>query len=166
MQNERLKMKDQKFSHLDSQGKAKMVDVSQKELTLREARAIGKVKFKKEVLDLIKDKGSAKGDIFTLAKTAGILGAKNTGNLIPLCHNLGLDFIEIDFDFINEEEIEINAYVKSFGKTGVEMEALAAVSVSALTIYDMCKALDKSIEIREIYLLEKSGGKSGTYKRN
>ncbi|MBI2252312.1 MAG: cyclic pyranopterin monophosphate synthase MoaC [Armatimonadetes bacterium] len=143
-----------------------MVDVSAKEETLREARATAKVKFKKEVLDLIKEKGVAKGDIFALAKTAGILGAKNTGNLIPLCHNLGLDFIEIDFDFINEEIIQINAYVKSFGKTGVEMEALSAVSISALTIYDMCKALDKSIEIKEIYLLEKSGGKSGIYKRN
>jgi len=143
-----------------------MVDVAEKKDTRRVATARGKVFMRPETLQLIKEGAIGKGDVLGVAQTAGILAAKQTGQLIPMCHPLFLTGVDIDFT-ISEEEgaVGIEARVSTLGKTGVEMEALTAVSVAALTIYDMCKAVDRDMVITEIYLQEKTGGKSGHYRR-
>ena len=153
------------LSHVNPEGEARMVDISQKADTVREAVARGRVLMKPETLKLVKANEIKKGDVLAVARVAGITAAKRTPDLIPLCHTLLLDNVSVDFDLSGEDFIEITARAKSIGKTGVEMEALVAASVSALTIYDMCKAVDKGITLSEIYLESKSGGKSGTYHR-
>jgi len=153
------------LTHLNSKGKARMVDVTQKGDTEREAVAKSKVIMKPATLQLIKAGGLEKGDVLSVAKIAGIMAAKQTPHLIPLCHPLLINNIAIEFDLAGDDSIEITARVKSTGKTGVEMEALVAASVSALTIYDMCKSVDRAMTIAEIYLESKAGGKSGIYRR-
>jgi cyclic pyranopterin phosphate synthase len=155
-----------KLTHLDEKGRAKMVDVSEKQLTRREAVARGSVFMKLETLKLIKDRKIPKGDVFSVARVAGIMAAKKTSEFIPMCHPLNITSVDIDFDLDDKKKmVEIEARVKVVGQTGVEMEALAAVSVSALTIYDMCKAVDKGMVISDIMLMEKKGGRSGHFKR-
>lgn len=155
------------FTHLDEKGKAKMVDVTEKKPTRRVARARGCVIMKNKTLHRIMEEGGIeKGDVLNTARIAGIQAAKLTSQLIPLCHPLSLTHVEINFTPDPcLPGILIDAEVKLVGVTGAEMEALTAVSVSALTIYDMCKAIDKDMVISEIKLMEKTGGKSGTYKR-
>jgi cyclic pyranopterin phosphate synthase len=152
-----------KLSHTDKKGRPRMVDVSEKADTLREAVAKGEVKMKAETLALIKEGEIAKGEVLSVAQLAGIMAAKQTPHLIPLCHPLLLSEIKVDLE-IDEKgrAVLITAKVKNTGKTGVEMEALMAVSVAGLTIYDMCKAVDRSMRIESIRLIKKSGGKSGT----
>ena len=154
-----------KLTHLNSKGEARMVDVSQKGDTEREAIVKGRVVMKPSTLEQIRTAGLEKGDVLAVARVAGIMAAKKTPDLIPLCHPILIDNLSIDFDLSGNDSIEITAKVKSSGKTGVEMEALVAVSVSALTIYDMCKSVDKEMTITEIYLESKKGGKSGAYRR-
>jgi len=145
-------------------GQVRMIDVTQKQETERRAVAKGKVKMKPSTLELIRKSGMVKGDVLAVAQTAGIMAAKETPRLIPLCHPIPITNVAIEFCIPqNGDFIEIIATVKSVGKTGVEMEALVAVSVSALTVYDMCKIVDKSMTIGEIRLMKKSGGKSGLY---
>ncbi|SHF24992.1 cyclic pyranopterin monophosphate synthase subunit MoaC [Marinitoga hydrogenitolerans DSM 16785] len=152
------------FTHIDENGNVKMVDVSKKEISLRIARAHGKIKMKRATLMAIINGGIKKGNVLTTAKIAGIMGAKKTSDLIPMCHNIFISNIDIEFK-INEDNIEIFSFAKTASQTGIEMEALTAVNIAALTIYDMCKAVDREMEISEIYLLEKSGGKSGHFIR-
>jgi len=155
-----------KLTHLDEKGRAKMVDVSEKQITRREAVARGSVYMKPDTIKLIKDRKIPKGDVFSVAKIAGIAAAKKTSELIPLCHPLSIASVDIDFDLNGKKnKVEIEARVKVVGQTGVEMEALTAVSVAALTIYDMCKAVDKEMVISDIMLMEKKGGRSGHFKR-
>jgi cyclic pyranopterin phosphate synthase len=145
-------------------GQIHMIDVTQKKETQRQAVAKGKVQMKPATLELIRKGELAKGDVLAVAKTAGIMAVKETHRLIPLCHPLQLTHIAVEFNLPkNGNFVEITASAKGVGKTGFEMEALVAVSVSALTIYDMCKAVDKSMTIGEIRLIRKSGGKSGVY---
>ena len=154
------------FFHLDSDGKAKMVDISDKAPSHRVAVAWGRVKMRPETVALIQEGGIPKGDVFGVAKIAGIMAAKRTSDLIPMCHPLEVTGVEIRFESRAEAgEIEIEATAKTHGRTGVEMEALTAVSVAALTIYDMCKSADRDIVLAEICLVRKEGGKSGTYAR-
>jgi len=154
------------FSHLDGNGKARMVDITDKTPSHRSATAKGKVTMRRETVRLIEEEGMAKGDVFGVAKVAGILAAKRTSDLIPMCHPLEITGVDIRFDsHADRGEIEIEATVKTHGKTGVEMEALTAVGVAALTIYDMCKSADRDIVLTEIFLCRKEGGKSGTYIR-
>lgn len=154
-----------KFTHLDENGRARMVDVSNKESTDRLALATGKVFLNDKTYTMVKNQEIQKGDVLTVAKVAGIMAAKNTSNLIPMCHPINLTSVDIEFKMDDERKIiEIFARAMLNAKTGVEMEALTAVSVTALTIYDMCKAVQKDIEIGEIKLLRKTGGKSGDYK--
>ena len=154
------------LSHVDDNGKAQMVDVTAKAATIREAVAEGKVRMLPSTLKLIQEAGMPKGDVLAVAKIAGIMAAKKTSDLIPLCHPLPLTGIDIGFDSLTEAgEITIRATVRTVGQTGVEMEALTAVSVAALTIYDMCKAVDKLMSIADIKLVLKKGGKSGTFTR-
>lgn len=150
------------LTHFDSDGKAIMVDVTEKENTSRIAIAKGKIKVNKEVYKSIQQGTLAKGDVLGVATTAGIVAAKKTWDLIPMCHLINLGSCKINFE-CSEETLEIycTCTVKTVGKTGAEMEALTGVSIALLTIYDMCKALDKTMEIGEIYLAEKDGGKSG-----
>jgi len=154
-----------RLSHVDSAGEARMVDVTEKGDTEREAVARGRVIMKPSTLARIKATTLKKGDVLAAARVAGIMAAKKTAELIPLCHPLLIDHIAIEFDLSGDDSIGIAATVKSTGKTGVEMEALVATSVAALTIYDMAKAVDKGMTIAEIYLESKRGGKSGTYQR-
>ncbi len=156
----------QQLTHLDAQGQARMVDVTPKPETYRLAIAAGEVVMKPETLRLIREGNIKKGDVLGTARVAGIMAAKRTHELIPLCHPLLLTQVDVDFRF-NEEEskIEIQALVKTRGQTGVEMEALTAVSVAALTIYDMAKAVERTMRIENIRLLRKEGGKSGTFIR-
>lgn len=155
-----------KLTHIDKEGKAKMVDVGGKTATQREATARGAVYMKKETLRLITDNKIAKGNVFETARLAGIMAAKRTCELIPLCHQLNLSSVSVDFNIDKRKnKVDIEAKVKCIGQTGVEMEALAAVSVAALTIYDMCKAVDKAMVLSDIMLIEKRGGKSGEWKR-
>jgi cyclic pyranopterin phosphate synthase len=150
-----------KFSHLDSDGKARMVDVSKKVPTIRTAEAEGYITLDENIITKIKENGVKKGDVFSVAKIAGINAAKKTWELIPLCHQLALTGIDIGFTILDDEnKVKVNSKVKTNYSTGVEMEALTAVSTSILTIYDMCKALSKSMQIGPIYLLSKTGGKS------
>lgn len=152
------------FSHLDKQGKAKMVDITEKPVTKRKAIARGSVYMKPETLKLIEDKKIPKGDVFCVAKIAGVMAAKNTGNIIPMCHPLNITSVDIEFNIDTQKsKIDIESQVKIVGQTGVEMEALTAVSAAALTIYDMCKAVDKEMIISDIMLIEKRGGRSGIY---
>jgi cyclic pyranopterin phosphate synthase len=153
------------LTHFDESGASRMVDVSGKEVTLRMARASGRVVMQPETLRRITDRGFAKGDVLEVARLAGIMGAKRTGDLIPLCHPLGIDSVELTLAPAPPDAVQIEATVKVTGRTGVEMEALTAVSVAALTIYDMCKAVDRGLLIGEIRLEEKTGGKSGPYRR-
>ncbi|MFQ9511482.1 MAG: cyclic pyranopterin monophosphate synthase MoaC [Lachnospiraceae bacterium] len=152
------------FTHFDNNGNAVMVDVSDKEITEREAIAFGRMKVSKACFDAVKNGTAKKGDVLGVARIAGIMGAKKTSELIPLCHVLNLTKVSIDFHLLEDTlEIEAVCTVKVSGKTGVEMEALTGVSVTLLTIYDMCKAIDKTMEIGSIYLAEKTGGKSGKF---
>ena len=152
------------FSHIDEKGNARMVDVSRKETTRRIALAEGFIQIKPEVVQQIVDGKMPKGDVLSTAKIAGIQAAKKTGELIPMCHPIGLDHVEIEFE-ITENGIKISATTVVNAKTGVEMEALVAVSATALTIYDMCKSADKSMTIDKIRLMKKSGGRSGEFIR-
>ncbi len=154
------------FTHFDSSGNARMVDVSEKSDTVRVAEAAGNIKMSSGAYELVKSGSMAKGDVLGIARVAGIMAAKKVDELIPLTHPLLISKADISFVLHDEDSsIDIIATVGITGKTGVEMEALTAVSVSALTIYDMCKAVDKSMIIRDIRLLKKTGGKSGTYIR-
>lgn len=152
------------FTHFNTEGRAKMVDVTDKEVTSRQAIAEGVIYMNEQTRQAIVEGKVKKGDVLSVAQVAGIMAAKKTSDIIPMCHPLMLTGVDISFD-VKETEIVIRATVKCKGETGVEMEALTAVSVAALTIYDMCKALQKDMTIGEIKLLEKSGGKSGDYKR-
>lgn len=152
------------LTHFNAEGRAHMVEVSDKDDTYRRAAARGCILMGESTLALIKEGGVKKGDVLGVAQIAGILGAKQTSNIIPMCHQLMLTGVNLTFE-IKEDRICIESQVKMYGKTGVEMEALVAVSVAALTIYDMCKAVDKSMVISEVRLVYKTGGKSGTYIR-
>lgn len=153
---------EMKLTHVDESGKAQMVDVGGKPDTDREAVARGRVLMKPETLALIESNGFEKGDVLGVARIAGIMGAKNTSQLIPLCHPLPLNKIAVDFEFDKEDSaVNITATARTNGKTGVEMEALTAVTISALTIYDMCKAVDRGMRIDSVRLVRKTGGKSG-----
>ena len=159
--------KTMKLTHFDQKGKSQMVDVSKKDVTTRIARASGRVLMKPETFKMIQNKNISKGDVLEVARLAGIMGAKRTSELIPLCHPLKITSVNIDFKLDNKKNmVEILSTVKANDKTGVEMEALTAVSVAALTIYDMCKSVDREIEIKDIFLMEKSGGKSGHFRRS
>ena len=153
------------FTHFDEHGASRMVDTSAKPETQRSARASGRIRMAPATLRLIRERGLAKGDVLEVARLAGIMAAKRTGELIPLCHPLPIQAAQVDFSFDGEEVLCIEATVKIFARTGVEMEALTAVSVAALTVYDMCKAVDKGMTIERIRLEEKTGGKSGPYQR-
>ena len=155
---------DNKLNHFDKSGNARMVDVSEKNKTERVAIAVSKIKVSRETLELIKAGKIGKGDVIGVARVAGIMASKQTSNLIPMCHPLMISSCNIDFE-INEEDtsIGIKSTVKIVDKTGVEMEALTAVTVAALTIYDMCKAVDKRMVIEGTHLLKKTGGKSGEF---
>ncbi|MCL5236959.1 MAG: cyclic pyranopterin monophosphate synthase MoaC [Nitrospirae bacterium] len=155
-----------KLTHFDEEGKARMVDVSGKPPTSREAVAGGSISMKPGTIRLIKDRQISKGDVLGVARVAGIMAAKRTPELIPMCHPLNISSVNIAFDIDEREStITIKTTVKMTGQTGVEMEALTATAVAALTIYDMCKAVDKEMVISNITLLEKRGGKSGEFKR-
>lgn len=155
-----------KLTHLDAEGRARMVDVTEKAVTQRVAIARGTIFMRPETLSLIMEKKIEKGDVFSVARVAGIMAAKRTPELVPMCHPLNITSVEI---FLTPEQnparVEIEAVVKVGGQTGVEMEAMTAVAVSGLTIYDMCKAVDREMSIGEIRLVKKSGGKSGTFIR-
>ena len=153
-----------KLSHLDKDGAARMVDVSAKSETAREAQASGAVRMKPETLAAIREANIAKGDVLGAARLAAIMAAKRTAELIPLCHLLPLDHIGVDFEF-EEDQIIVSATARTVSRTGVEMEALVAVSTACLTIYDMAKAIDREMIIENIRLLSKSGGKSGDWRR-
>lgn len=154
-----------KLTHFDKKGAAHMVDVGDKDVTEREATAAASIKMAPETLKLIQDGDAKKGDVLGVARLAGIMAAKKTADLIPLCHPLALSNVTVDF-IINQDEsmIEVQASCKLKGRTGVEMEALTAASIAALTIYDMCKAVDRGMTILNTRLLKKSGGKSGAYE--
>ena len=154
------------LSHFDASGASRIVDVGAKSISRRLARASGIVRMSPDTLKLIQDKQAAKGDVLEVARLAGIMAAKRTSELIPLCHVLPLDSVAIDFEFPNEQSLQIVATVQVEAKTGVEMEALTAVSVTALTVYDMCKAVDRGMSIGPIQLEEKQGGRSGHWRRD
>ena len=153
------------LTHINEQGRARMVDVSEKDDTKRIAVAFGKICMKKETLVSIQNQEIKKGDVLGVAQVSAIMAAKRTFETIPMCHPIFLTGADVDFQIV-EDGIEIRMTVKTTGKTGVEMEALSGVSIALLTIYDMCKALDRAMEITDIHLLEKAGGKSGHYKRS
>ena len=159
--------KKTEFTHFDPDGNAVMVDVSKKSDTERVATATGTITLSQEAYDLVKSGSMAKGDVLGVARVAGIMAAKKVDSLIPLCHPLAITKVSIEFNFLDEKrQIGIEATVGITGKTGVEMESLTAVSVAALTIYDMCKAVDKGMVISDICLQKKTGGKSGTFVRS
>ena len=154
------------LTHINEEGRAKMVDVSEKADTVREAVAIGSVSMKRETLERIKEGTISKGDVLAVAQVGGIMGAKNTSQIIPMCHPIMISGCDISFKFdFENNKIEITATTKTVGKTGIEMEALTAVSTAALTIYDMCKAIDREMSINNIMVVKKSGGKSGLFER-
>ncbi|MAE11494.1 MAG: cyclic pyranopterin monophosphate synthase MoaC [Dehalococcoidales bacterium] len=153
------------LTHLNSSGEARMVDVGQKADTRREAVVKGRITMKPTTLEQIKTAGLKKGDALAVARVAGIMAAKKTPDLIPLCHPILIDDVTIDFDLTADDSVGITTTVRSSGKTGVEMEAMVSTSVAALTIYDMVKSVDRGITITEIYLETKKGGKSGVYQR-
>ena len=148
------------LTHLNEQGEANMVDVGAKDVTVRTAKATGRIRMQRETLQALLNASLKKGDGLAAARLAGIMGAKRTWELIPLCHNLPIDKVDVTFETLADDVLEIIATAKCSYKTGIEMEALTAVSVAALTVYDMCKAMDRSMVIEEIRLLEKTGGKS------
>jgi cyclic pyranopterin phosphate synthase len=152
------------LTHFDDRGASRMVDTSAKPETLREARASGLVRMAPATLTLIRDRGVAKGDVLEVARLAGIMAAKRTGELIPLCHPLPLTGVTVDFTFPADDLLRIDATARVVGRTGVEMEALTAVSVAALTVYDMCKAVDRGMRIEGIRLVHKAGGRSGEFR--
>ncbi|WP_430437402.1 cyclic pyranopterin monophosphate synthase MoaC [Oceanibaculum nanhaiense] len=153
------------FTHFDAEGKAVMVDVSAKDETERVATAVGSITMQPETLALILEGGVKKGDVLSVARLAGIMGAKRTPDLIPLCHPLALSSVKVELKADpSRNAVDIVATCKLKGRTGVEMEALTAVSIAALTVYDMCKAVDRGMRIGDIRLVHKSGGKSGTYE--
>ena len=159
--------KDNKFTHFDNDGKAIMVDISDKNVTERLASAISSISMNEQTLNMIKSSSAKKGDVLGIARIAGIMAAKKTSELIPLCHPISLSSVKIDFEIDdNTNSINIICNCKLNGKTGLEMEALTAVSIAALTIYDMCKAVDREMTITKTQLTYKSGGKSGTFKRD
>ncbi|MGY8975449.1 MAG: cyclic pyranopterin monophosphate synthase MoaC [Alphaproteobacteria bacterium] len=159
--------KDNKFTHFDNDGKAIMVDISDKNVTERLASAISSISMNEQTLNMIKSGNAKKGDVLGIARIAGIMAAKKTSELIPLCHPISLSSVTIDFEIDdNTNSINIICNCKLNGKTGLEMEALTAVSIAALTIYDMCKAVDREMTITKTQLTYKSGGKSGTFKRD
>jgi cyclic pyranopterin phosphate synthase len=154
-----------KLTHFDEHGASRMVDTSAKPETLREAQASGLVRMQPGTLAMIQGRGLVKGDVLEVARLAGIMAAKRTGELIPLCHPLPLTSVRVDFSFDSDSTLAITATVRVLGRTGVEMEALTAVSVAALTVYDMCKSADRGMSIERIRLEAKSGGKSGDFRR-
>lgn len=154
------------LTHINEQGRAKMVDVSEKQETLREAVATGTVFMKRETLERINEGTIKKGDVLSVAQVAGIMGAKKTSDIIPMCHPIMISGCNINFSINFERNcVEIRVSVKNTGQTGVEMEALTAVTIAGLTIYDMCKAIDKEMIISDVMLMKKSGGKSGLFER-
>ena len=164
MKNRREGVPDMELTHFDERGNARMVDVSGKEITARTAVAEGVIAVSPEVFEAVQQKTVKKGDVLTVAQVAGIMGCKRTAELIPMCHLLNLTNAELTFELLPETcEIKAVCTVKTEGKTGVEMEALTGVSTALLTVYDMCKAIDKRMVIREIHLVEKHGGKSGDF---
>ena len=156
----------EKLTHFNEKGQSRMVDVTQKDETIRIAVAAGKVLAKLETLQLIADHKFSKGDVLEVARIAGIMATKRTADLIPLCHPIPITGVEVNLS-INQadQSIEIEAEVQTIGRTGVEMEALTAVSIAALTVYDMCKSVDREMEISAVYLTKKTGGKSGVFTR-
>ena len=146
------------LTHLNEQGEANMVDVGAKDVTVRTAKAAGRIRMQKETLRALLNASLKKGDGLAAARLAGIMGAKRTWELIPLCHNIPIDKVDVTFETLADDVLEIIATAKCSYKTGIEMEALTAVSVAALTVYDMCKAMDRSMVIEEIRLLQKTGG--------
>lgn len=153
------------LTHFDADGQAHMVDVSDKDVTHRVARAAGRIRMKPETLALIRDGNAKKGDVIGVARIAAIQGAKRTSDLVPLCHPLPITRVKVDFELDESANAVVcTAQVETLGRTGVEMEALTAVAVAALTVYDMCKAADRGMAISDIRLVHKSGGKSGTYE--
>ena len=155
------------FTHIDEKGRVRMVDVSEKPPTIREATAQGIVSMQPETFDKIQNQSVKKGNVLETARIAGILGAKKTADLIPMCHPLNITHVQIDFyPDVSSRTIRIEASVRIKDQTGVEMEALTAVSIAALTIYDMCKSYDREMMIKDICLLHKSGGKSGIFQRD
>ena len=160
-----LALKD--WTHVDSQGRARMVNVSTKKITLREAWAAGRVLLKAETLKKIEENSFKKGDVLSVAKVSAVMAAKKTSNLIPMCHPLQITGVELSFSLVQEPpQVDILAKVQARDRTGVEMEALTAVAVAALTIYDMCKAIDRQIQITDIGLVKKTGGKSGVFLKS
>ena len=154
------------LSHFDEHGAARMVDTSAKPETLRVAKASALVRMAPATAALIRDRALAKGDVLEVARLAGIMAAKRTGELIPLCHPLPITSASVDFTFVADDLLRIESTASVFGRTGVEMEALTAASVAALTVYDMCKAVDRVMTIERVRLEEKSGGRSGHFKRD
>ena len=155
-----------RLTHLDDDGQVRMVDVSAKPATAREAVARGVITMKPETLALITEQKTRKGNVLETARIAGVMAAKRTAELIPMCHPVSLSHVQVDFfPDTDSHSIRIEAIARLAGQTGVEMEALTAVSITALTVYDMCKSYDRSMTISDIYLLKKSGGRSGTYVR-
>jgi cyclic pyranopterin phosphate synthase len=154
------------LSHFDESGASRMVDTSGKAVTLREAVASGRVHMKPETVRLIRERGHTKGDVLEVARIAGIQAAKRTGDLIPLCHPLPINSAAVAFEFVGDDTLAVTATVRITAQTGVEMEALTAVAVAALTVYDMCKSADKGMTIDAIRLESKTGGKSGPYHRD
>ncbi|NOZ23396.1 MAG: cyclic pyranopterin monophosphate synthase MoaC [Planctomycetes bacterium] len=155
-----------RLSHVNEHGKAKMVDVSRKRTTARKAAARAQVRMKPSTLKRIRENDLEKGDVLSTARIAGIMAAKNTPSLIPLCHPLPLSSVSVEFSDNGKDCINITAKVRVTAQTGVEMEALTAAAAAALTIYDMCKAVDRGMVIEEVCLIVKSGGRSGTYRRS
>lgn len=154
------------FTHFDDQGKARMVNVGQKDVTVRTAVAAGRVLLNRTTFDLIRSGGVKKGDVLTVAQIAGIMGAKRTPDLIPMCHPILIDGVDLQLHLDETRcSVEIQAVLRCNGRTGVEMEALTAVSVAALTIYDMCKAVQRDMVIADIHLVRKTGGVHGDYQR-
>jgi len=155
----------EKFSHIDEKGRAKMVDVTDKDETVREAVAYGQIKLKESTLEKIKNGKIEKGAVLETARVAGVMGVKKTPELIPMCHPLLITGVDIAFEFENSTTLGIYVTVRTTGRTGVEMEAVTGVSIVALTVYDMCKAVDRGMVIKDIKLMKKKGGKSGAYVR-
>jgi cyclic pyranopterin phosphate synthase len=153
------------FSHFDEHGASRMIDTSDKSETLREARASAMVRLKAETISLIRNRALLKGDVMEVARLAGIMAAKKTSDLIPLCHPLPLTSLDVHFTFPEETVLRIEATARVVGRTGVEMEALTAAAVAALTVYDMCKSVERGIIIESVQLEHKSGGRSGIYSR-
>ena len=154
-----------KLTHFDKAGSARMVDVSEKEVTVRTAVAEGEINMSAETMRLIREGQLSKGDVLQVARIAGIMGAKATPDLIPLCHPIPLDKVEVEFEELDESTLKVQATARATFKTGVEMEALTAATIAGLTVYDMCKSADRAMTLGPFYLVEKTGGKSGHFKR-